>query len=122
MDGALPQNGAGFYSALLIVLTVILHVIGLGLFNVKLVEFVTAARERRYFMYAFSFGIGLTALWATFLHAVEAMLWAGAYRFVGALPDMSSALLYSLSAIRTYGTPIYCWPRQQAGVDRWHYR
>jgi hypothetical protein len=47
--------------------------------------------------------MGVTAMWATFLHAVEAGVWAVAYRILGALPDSKSAMLYSLSAITTYG-------------------
>ena len=37
------------------------------------------------------------------LHAIEAGIWAAAYRLLGALPDNKSAILYSLSAITTYG-------------------
>ncbi|HKM63425.1 MAG TPA: hypothetical protein VJY39_13145 [Acidisphaera sp.] len=37
------------------------------------------------------------------LHAVEATAWAGAYVGLGALPEMKSAMLYSLEAMTTYG-------------------
>ncbi len=33
----------------------------------------------------------------------EGIIWAAAYRVVGALPDNSSAILYSLSAMTAYG-------------------
>jgi len=39
----------------------------------------------------------------TALHAIEAAARAGAYRVLGALPDSKSAMLYSLSAMTTYG-------------------
>jgi hypothetical protein len=36
-------------------------------------------------------------------HAIERGVWAAAYRFLGALLDNRSAMLYSLSAMTTYG-------------------
>jgi len=39
----------------------------------------------------------------TVLHAFEGAVWAGAYQLLGALPDNRSAMLYSLSAITSYG-------------------
>ena len=44
-----------------------------------------------------------TTLLATSLHAIEAGIWAAAYWLLGALPDSRSAMLYSLSAITSYG-------------------
>ena len=46
--------------------------------------------------------VGLMTLLATGL-AIEAGIWAGAYRFLGALPDYRSAMLYSLNAMTSYG-------------------
>jgi hypothetical protein len=46
---------------------------------------------------------GVTALLATVLHGIEAATRAVAYRFLGALPDTKSAMLYSLSAMTSYG-------------------
>lgn len=43
------------------------------------------------------------ALLAASLHGIEAMIWAAAYRLIGALPDYNSAALYSLSAMTSYG-------------------
>ena len=37
------------------------------------------------------------------LHALEAATWAVAYRLLGALPDNKVAMLYSLSAMTSYG-------------------
>jgi hypothetical protein len=39
----------------------------------------------------------------TGLHAIEGAAWAGAYLFLGAVPDAKSAMLYSLNAMTTYG-------------------
>ncbi len=91
------------WSIPLIVMTVIIHVIGLGLFNVKMVQILTGAKTRPRFLLIFALGIGGTAIWAIFLHAIEAGIWAAAYWLLGALPDGAAAMLYSLSAITTYG-------------------
>jgi hypothetical protein len=45
----------------------------------------------------------ITVLLLTLLHAAEAAAWAGAYVALGARPDFASAMLYSLSAMTTYG-------------------
>jgi hypothetical protein len=103
MNDASAWNGDWAWSLPLIVLTVVFHVIGLGMFNVKSDQVLAAMRSRRNYEFIFVFFMGVTAMWATFLHAVEAGVWAVAYRILGALPDSKSAMLYSLSAITTYG-------------------
>ena len=103
MDNLSPWNSNWAWSVPLIVMTVLIHVMGLGLFNVKMVQVLTAVRNHRHFMHAFALGIAITTIWATLLHAIEAGIWATAYRLLGALPDTRSAMLYSLSAITTYG-------------------
>ena len=47
--------------------------------------------------------LGYTVLLVAILHGIEAIMWAAAYRLLGALPDSRSAVLYSLSAITSYG-------------------
>jgi hypothetical protein len=47
--------------------------------------------------------MGMVALFATVLHGVEGTLWAASYRLLDALPDGKSAMLYSLSAMTSYG-------------------
>jgi hypothetical protein len=47
--------------------------------------------------------VGSATLLATCLHGFEAILWAVAYRHLNALADNDSAVLYSLSAITSYG-------------------
>jgi hypothetical protein len=42
-------------------------------------------------------------LLATALHAIEGIIWAFAFRLVGAVPDKKSAMLYSISAMTTFG-------------------
>ena len=48
MDGAAAWNSDWAWSLPLMVLTVLIHVIGLGLFNVKMVQVLTVLKSRRY--------------------------------------------------------------------------
>jgi len=91
------------WSLPLIVLNVVIHVIGLGLINESIVRVLSGATERRRFMSVFAVVMGIAALLATALHGIEAATWAAAYRLLGALPDTKSAILYSLSAMTSYG-------------------
>jgi MFS superfamily sulfate permease-like transporter len=99
--GAWNANWA--WSLPLIVLNVVIHVIGLGLINESVVRILSGAKERSRFTSKFAAVMGATALLATILHGIEAAIWATAYRFLGALPDTRSAMLYSLSAMTSYG-------------------
>jgi hypothetical protein len=87
----------------LIMLNVVIHVLGLGLINERVVRGLTGVMDRRHFTAAFTVVMGATALLATILHGIEGTIWAAAYRLLGALPDNRSAMLYSLSAITSYG-------------------
>jgi MFS superfamily sulfate permease-like transporter len=87
----------------LIVLTVIIHVLGLGLIAVKAVGISGSVLERRHPTVAFVVIVGATTLFATCLHALEAGIWAVAYWLLDAIPDQRSAMLYSLNAITSYG-------------------
>jgi hypothetical protein len=87
----------------LIVLTVIIHVASLGLMNQRGVRLISHMPERRHPKLVFAEVMGTTTLLAATLHAVEASIWGIAYRFLGALPDNKSAMLYSLNAITSYG-------------------
>jgi hypothetical protein len=58
---------------------------------------------RRRFFPMFVIVMGLVALLATVLHGLEGALWALAYRLLDALPNVKSAMLYSLSAMTSYG-------------------
>ena len=99
--GAWNANWA--WSLPLIVLNVVIHVIGLGLINESVVRVLSGALPHRRFMPTFAMGMGAVVLLATALHGIEAATWATAYRLLGALPDTKSAILYSLSALTSYG-------------------
>jgi hypothetical protein len=57
--------------------------------------------------------VAFIGLGAAMLHGVEATAWAALYIWVGAMSDPSTAMLYSLSAITSYGhSEVYL-------ADRW---
>jgi len=87
----------------LIVLTVVIHAYGLGRLDKEVSAKLSATGRFGRFSSAPILVIGGTALSATILHALEGFIWAGAYRILGALPENKSAMLYSLSAMTSYG-------------------
>jgi hypothetical protein len=67
------------------------------------VETLSSGANRRHYTVSFVVIMGAAALALTVLHAFEGSVWAAAYRLLGALPDNRSAMLYSFSAITSYG-------------------
>ena len=84
-------------------LTVVTHVIGLGLINQRVDRVTGGTIVRGHPTSAFVLVMGVTTLLATMMHALEAGIWAGAYRLLGAMRDNKSAMLYSLNAMTSYG-------------------
>jgi hypothetical protein len=103
MDDVVAWSASWAWSLPLIVLNVTFHVIGLGIIHSKGVQILGVVRDHRLFFSMFALVMGVTALLVTALHAIEAGIWAGAFRALGALPDNKSAILYSLGAITTFG-------------------
>ena len=103
MNNALPWSGDWAWSLPLMVLTVVLHVLGLGFINANVLRVFSLVRGHRNFLTIFCVVMGVTVLLATLLHGLEATIWAAAYRLLGAVADDKSAMLYSLDAITTYG-------------------
>jgi hypothetical protein len=98
----------------LIVLTVVIHAYGLRLIGRGVTSMLSGAGRFRNLSAASIYAMGGTALSATVLHGLEGFIWAEAYRLVGALPDTKSAMLYSLSAMTSYGhANLYLEPRWQ---------
>ena len=87
----------------LIVLTVVIHAFGLALISGRIRSALSIVRQHTNLSATSIVVMGVTALWATILHAFEGFLWAAAYRYLGALHDNRSAMLYSLGAMTTYG-------------------
>ena len=91
------------WSLPLIVLTVVTHVLGLGVINERIIGRVSHEVKPRHLTALFVAVMAAAALMVTVLLAFEGAVWAAAYRVVGALPDNRAAMLYSLSAITSYG-------------------
>jgi hypothetical protein len=91
------------WSLPLIVTTVIIHVIGLMLIFRGFVGAMRGAIVRRRVVPMFVLSMGAVSLLTVLLHGFEGAIWAASYRVLGALPDNRSAMLYSLSAMTTYG-------------------
>ena len=91
------------WSLPLIIINVVIQVLGLGVINERIVTVLGGAVNRRRHTVFFMVVMGAAALVVTVLHAFEGGVWAGAYWLLGALPDTRSAMLYSLSAITSYG-------------------
>ena len=101
----------GFY---LIVLNVVIHVLGLGVINERIVASVSHRVSRLHLTPLFAVVLAGVTLMVTVLHAIEGTVWAVAYLGLGALPDIRTAMLYSLSAITSYGhANIFLDPRWQ---------
>ncbi len=93
-------------------LTSVVHVLGLGLINQRVVR-VSGARIDPPGSMFLAVTMSVAVLLATLLHAFEAGVWAAAYLFLHALPDPKAAMLYSVSALTTYGHASNILP------DRW---
>ena len=97
-------TGDWAWSLPLIVLTVVIHVCGLAIIGENVVKALAeSAVDRRRFMVKFATVMAVTSLLATILHGIEGAIWAAAYWYLAALPDARTAMLYSISAMTTYG-------------------
>jgi hypothetical protein len=63
----------------------------------------SAPANHQSFIVKFAVVMSVTSLLVTLLLAIEAAIWATAYRVLSALPNNRSAMLYSLNAITSYG-------------------
>ena len=97
----------------IIIVTIIFHAYMLALLNRDVTQRLTQSVEAR-LTFVSVFVIGGTALAATLLHGFEAFGWAIAYRSLGATKTFKSAMLYSMSAITSFGhANLYLEPRWQ---------
>jgi hypothetical protein len=108
----LPWSVDWAWSLPLIAITVVIHVFGLGLITDEVDTVLKRVAGGRRFAPIFALVMSVTITLATILHALEGAVWAGAYRFLGAMPDNRSAMLYSLGAMTTYGHEIQALPLQ----------
>jgi len=87
----------------IIVSTILIHVFGLSVIYQKAARVSSKLTRHRHTTIVFMVLMGTATLSATALLAVESGIWAVAYLLLGALPNGKSAMLYSLSAITSYG-------------------
>jgi hypothetical protein len=108
-----PAWGADWaWGLLLILLIVIFHARGLGLIGKEINSRRSDEGRIRNLWSSPTFIIGGAALSVTILHGIEGVVWAVAFRLLGALPDIKSAMLYSLNAMTSYGhANLYLEPR-----------
>ena len=85
----------------LILLTMVGHVFTLGLINERVVRRLSSTLT--HIKLKFSIIISISVLLITVTHAIEIIGWAIAYWIIGALPQIESAVLYSMDAMTTYG-------------------
>jgi hypothetical protein len=91
------------WSLPLIVATVLVHGFGLVEIREHLIGPLTKSLSSRSSRAAFAVVIAAAVLLVTVLHAFEGAAWALAYVALGASPDPRTAMLYSLSAMTSYG-------------------
>lgn len=107
---AVLNEGAEFWGAdwlwgfPLIVATVVIHVIGMGIITKRAVRTADRIKDHsRHPIGVFVLVMSVITWLATSLHGIEAFIWAIAFRYLGALPDLRSSVLYSLGAVTSYG-------------------
>jgi len=101
LAGAWSDNW--LWSLPLIVLTVLAHGFALVEIREHVVGRLTSALGAGSSRGAFAVVVAATVLLLTVLHALEGGAWAFAYVALGASPDFRIAMLYSLSAMTSYG-------------------
>ncbi len=84
----------------LLVSTVVIHVTAFMFMTKVLIPEIRPSVRK---MISFNASVAILALFAAVLHGVEAFAWALLYVYVGALPDLPGAVLYSLGAMTSYG-------------------
>lgn len=87
----------------LIGLTVVIHAIGLLFISQSVDNLKNRLTDRYGYRVMFVVITGATAMLAAALHGIEGAIWAAAYQLCGAAPGYREAVLYSLSAMTTYG-------------------
>jgi hypothetical protein len=97
-----PWSSDWLWSLPLSVSAVIIHVLGLYVIKQRFDRVLIQASQRRMRITALLFMAG-TAVSITLLHGLEAAIWGMGFRWLHALPDRKSAMLYSLNAMTTFG-------------------
>jgi len=109
-----PWSNNWLWSLPIILLTVLVHSFGLVWIRERVIRWLKAALGAKPSRAAFAAVITATVLLVTGLHALEGAAWAFAYVELGASPDRRTAMLYSISAMTSFGhAGIYLDPHWQ---------
>lgn len=112
----IPTGAAGvwltdwLWGLLLVAMSLALHASGLGVAGLCLAKwfgrFIEAPHRIHDFLFLFPTVIGVATLLLAILHGIEASLWAAAYVWLGASPDFSHAVYFSLQMMTTLGADV----------------
>ena len=91
------------WSLPLILVNVLMHVCGLTMIHDVVVGRLQDRSDRRIFLVKFTGITGIAVVLMIVLHWLEAVTWALAYRLLEALPDIKTAMLFSLGAMTGFG-------------------
>ena len=97
-----PWSSDWLWSLPLSVVTVFIHVLGLYVIRQRFDLLLARANHRSIKAMGLLFMAGTTVS-LTLLHGLEAFVWSLGFRWLHALPDRKSAMLYSLNAMTTFG-------------------
>ncbi|MGC1423920.1 MAG: hypothetical protein WA354_14565 [Terracidiphilus sp.] len=102
------------WGLLVIFLTVIIHISGLGIMHERAAQTLSRVRNKRHSGVRFVLVLGAVSMLTTALHVIEIIIWAICFLLLNALPDAGSAMLYSLNAMTSYGhESLFLEPRWQ---------
>ena len=100
---AAPWGTDWAWSLPLILLNIIIHVFDLAFIYDAFTFLLRETKAGRRFMIRFAEFMTVAVLLIVVLHGLEAIAWALAYLWLGALPTAKSAMLYSLGAMTGFG-------------------
>jgi hypothetical protein len=109
-----PWANNWLWSIPIILLTVLVHSFGLVEIREHVIRWLKVALGAKPSRVTFAAAVTATVLLVTGLHALEGAAWAFAYIELGASPDRRTAMLYSISAMTSFGhAGIYLDPHWQ---------
>ena len=101
---SLNWGAAWAWGVPIVAATVLMHGAGLSLIRSGVVGWLDRSGHRGGApMTEAALLIGAVVILVTFLHAIEAAIWATLYVHLGAIATMRGAMLYSLGAMTTFG-------------------
>ena len=87
----------------LILTTIVTHVVCIGFINEKITVIANDPARHHRPRVTFFLIVGTVTILLALLLGAEGAAWALVYRFLDALPDFRSAMLYSIGAMTSYG-------------------